>query len=226
MLCCWVWGWVGVQGLGWGGSGRVVLIDNGRVYQSKAADALVQVKTTKFGTNVGLNMLLNISSRYFRGLYWSRQLRGLPSSDGYFYLMFVYQRSSWFLTCIFVAFTLNGLKFDVLMYPDHLQNWLDFGHLLLISLECHRLCLFKGELTLECQIERQIFLFIFHFLPTWPKLIWPYPFIIHNEVVGGGGGGGVYWFHSVHPSCIPCSLCSAYNSGVIHFIFIHLMKQL
>ena len=33
------------MGWGWGGgrSGRVVLIDNGRVYQSKAADALVQV---------------------------------------------------------------------------------------------------------------------------------------------------------------------------------------
>ena len=75
---------------GWGcrggvGSGQVVLIDNGRVYQSKAADALVQVKTTKFGTNVGLNMLLNISSRYFGVLFWSRQLRGLPSSDGYFF---------------------------------------------------------------------------------------------------------------------------------------------
>ena len=77
-------GGVGVQGWGGGGSGRVVLIDNGRVNQSKAADALVQVKTTKFGTNVGLNMLLNISSRYFGGLFWSRQLRGLPSSDGYF----------------------------------------------------------------------------------------------------------------------------------------------
>ena len=76
-------GGAGVGG-GGGGSGRLVLIDNGRVYQSKAADALVQVKTTKFGTNVGLNMLLNISSRYFGGLFWSRQLRGLPSSDGYF----------------------------------------------------------------------------------------------------------------------------------------------
>ena len=85
--CCAVgfevgWRW----GQGWGGvgSGRVVLIDNGRVYPSKAADALVQVKTTKFGTNVGLNMLLNISSRYSGGLFWSRHLRGLPSSDGYF----------------------------------------------------------------------------------------------------------------------------------------------
>ena len=75
-------GWV--QGWGGGGSGRMVLIDNGRVNQSKAADALVQVKTTKFGSNVGPNMLLNISSRYFGGLIWSRQLRGLPSSDGYF----------------------------------------------------------------------------------------------------------------------------------------------
>ena len=76
---------------GWGcrgGSGGMVLIDNGRVYQSKAADALVQVKTSKFGTNVGLNMLLNISSRYFGGLFWSRQLRGLPSSDGYFLIFF------------------------------------------------------------------------------------------------------------------------------------------
>ena len=74
----------GVQGWGGGGSGRVVLIDNGRVNQSKAANALVQVKTTKFGRNVGLNMLLNISSRYFGGLFWSRQLWGLSSSDGYF----------------------------------------------------------------------------------------------------------------------------------------------
>ena len=74
---------MGVQGWGGVGSGRVVLIDNGRVYQSKAADALIQVKTTKFGTNVGLNMFY-ISSWYFGGLFWSRQLRGLPSSDGYF----------------------------------------------------------------------------------------------------------------------------------------------
>ena len=56
-----------------------------KAYQSKAADALVQVKTTKFGTNVGLNMLLNISSRYLGGLFCSMQLRGLPSSDGYFW---------------------------------------------------------------------------------------------------------------------------------------------
>ena len=76
-----------MQGWGGGRSGRVVLIDNGRVYQSKAADALVQVKTTTFGTNVGLHMLLNISSRYFGGLFWSRQLRGLPSSDGYFFIL-------------------------------------------------------------------------------------------------------------------------------------------
>ena len=63
-----------MQGWGGGRSGRVVLIDNGRVYQSKAADALVQVKTTTFGMNVGLNMLLNISSMYFGGLFWSRQM--------------------------------------------------------------------------------------------------------------------------------------------------------
>ena len=79
----------GGAGVGGVGSGRVVLIDNGRVYQSKAADALVQVKTTKFGTHVGLDMLLNVSSWYFGGLFWSRQLRGLPSSDGYFSLISV-----------------------------------------------------------------------------------------------------------------------------------------
>ena len=31
--------------------------------------------------------------------------------------------------------TFNGLKFDILVYPGHLQkNWLDFGHRLLIFL--------------------------------------------------------------------------------------------
>ena len=41
---------------------------------------------------------------------------------------------------------------------------------------------------------------------------------------------GVYCFHSVRPSvrlcCIRCPLCSTYSSGWIHFIFIHLIKQL
>ena len=44
----------------------------------------------------------------------------------------------------------------------------------------------------------------------------------------------VYWFHSVRlsvplsvrPSRIPCPLCSSYSSGWIHFIFIHVIKQL
>ena len=31
---------------------------------------------------------------------------------------------------------------------------------------------------------------------------------------------------SVHLSCILCPLCSVYSSGQIHFIFIHLIKQL
>ena len=31
---------------------------------------------------------------------------------------------------------------------------------------------------------------------------------------------------SVRPSLIPCLLCSAYSSGWIHFIFMHLIKQL
>ena len=51
---------------------------------------------------------------------------------------------------------------------------------------------------------------------------WLYP--THNEVVWGG----ILVSHrpSVCPSCIPCPLCSAYISGWIHFIFIHLIKQL
>ena len=49
---------------------------------------------------------------------------------------------------------------------------------------------------------------------------------------GGGGGGGILVSLrpsvrlSVRPSRIPCLLCSAYSSGWIHFIFIHLIKQL
>ena len=47
-------------------------------------------------------------------------------------------------------------------------------------------------------------------------------------------GGGGYWFHSVRlsvrlsvrPYHIPCPLCSTYSSSWIHFIFIHLIKQL
>ena len=41
---------------------------------------------------------------------------------------------------------------------------------------------------------------------------------------------GVYWFHSVRssvcPPCIPCPLWSDYSSCWIHFISIHLIKQL
>ena len=32
----------------------------------------------------------------------------------------------------FFAVTLNGWKLDMLIYPDHLENWLDFDHRLLI----------------------------------------------------------------------------------------------
>ena len=34
----------------------------------------------------------------------------------------------------FFAVTSNGWKFDMLIYPDHLGNWLDFDHRLLIFL--------------------------------------------------------------------------------------------
>ena len=36
--------------------------------------------------------------------------------------------------------------------------------------------------TLECQIEGPACLFIFHFLPTWPKPIWPYPYIFSGVI--------------------------------------------
>ena len=68
----------------------------------------------------------------------------------------------------------------------------------------------------------------------WHNLLWVSLYPPHNEVVGG-----VYWFHSVRPSVrqsvrpsvprpsrIPCPLCSFYSSGWIHFIFMHLIKQL
>ena len=53
------------------------------------------------------------------------------------------------------------------------------------------------------------------------KEIWLYP--SHNEVVGG-------ILVSLRPSVrlfrIPCPLCNVYSSGWIHFIFLHLIKQL
>ena len=52
----------------------------------------------------------------------------------------------------------------------------------------------------------------------------------HNEVVEGNIGFTLSIRPSVRPSVrpsrIPCSLHSAYSSGWIHFIFIHLIKQL
>ena len=64
-------------------------------------------------------------------------------------------------------------------------------------------------------------------------LIWPRTSTIstnytppHNEVVGGYTGFTPSVLLSVHTSRIPCPLCSAYSFGSIHFIFIHLIKQL
>ena len=39
-------------------------------------------------------------------------------------------------------------------------------------------------------------------------------------------GGYMTRFHSVRPSRILCPLCSTYSSGWIHFISMHLIKQL
>ena len=65
-----------------------------------------------FGTNVGLNMLLSISSRYFGGLIWSRQLRGLPSSDGYFSSF--YAKSA---LALIMAWCLSGEWTNLLSMP-------------------------------------------------------------------------------------------------------------
>ena len=61
------------------------------------------------------------------------------------------------------------------------------------------------------------------------------PVSVPHPVSGGGGGGGGGILVSLRPSVrpsvpcpsrIPCPLCSFYSSGWIHFIFIHLIKQL
>ena len=48
-----------------------------------------------------------------------------------FHLVFVVT-SKIKLILFLTAVTSKGRKFDMLMYPDHLENWLDFGHHLLI----------------------------------------------------------------------------------------------
>ena len=66
-------------------------------------------------------------------------------------------------------------------------------------------------------------LFIGYSFKYFPLL---YP--LHNEVVGGyiGFTPSVRPASVPRPSRIPCPLCSAYSSGWIHFIFVHLIKQL
>ena len=64
----------------------------------------------------------------------------------------------------------------------------------------------------------------------------PLLYPLHNEVVGGYIGFTPSVRLSVRrsvcpaslprPSRIPCPLCNFYSSGCIHFIFIHLIKQL
>ena len=61
-------------------------------------------------------------------------------------------------------------------------------------------------------------------IPVWQIYINILSYPPHNKVVG------VYWFHPVRPSVrpfrIPFPLCSAYSSGWIYFMFIHLIKQI
>ena len=77
-----------------------------------------------------------------------------------------------------------------------------------------------------CALWDTIFIYIFMLccFEDIQIIFWVYWLIIQRSC------RGVYWFHSVrpsvHPSRIPCPLCSTYSSGLIHFIFIHLIKQL
>ena len=68
---------------------------------------------------------------------------------------------------------------------------------------------------------------------TSPSLVSHLLYPPHNEVVGGGILVSLRpsVCPSVRPSVprpsrIPCPLCSFYSSGWIHFIFLHLIKQL
>ena len=42
-------------------------------------------------------------------------------------------RQIWVIVIFFRTHGRNGLKFDMLMYPDHICNWLHLGHRLLVS---------------------------------------------------------------------------------------------
>ena len=66
-------------------------------------------------------MLLNISSRYLGGLFWSRQLRGLPSSDGFFYkiiLICIY----WLKRSLSISFVKHGSMHDRLYQAQNKFN--------------------------------------------------------------------------------------------------------
>ena len=114
------------------------------------SECLVQAKVTKFGTKVGLEMLININSGFFiiikkilaiffhilqlctrlpssydsdLGPFCSRQLRGLPSSDGYFFIRF----RKWVWYCLWYCLWdfLYGYFVDI--YPSwanpiHIQD--------------------------------------------------------------------------------------------------------
>ena len=58
---------------------------------------------------------------------------------------------------------------------------------------------------------------------TWH---WRKPLYPHTTKLLGYVGSTPSVCPSVRPSRIPCPLCSAYSSVGIHFIFIHLIKQL
>ena len=79
---------------------------------------------------------------------------------------------------------------------------------------------FSLALDIECKLH-------WHIICVYGKKLIIPP---HNEVVGGYIGFTLSVHPSVrlsiHPSRIPCPLCSAYSSGWIRFIFIHLIKQL
>ena len=82
--------------------------------------------------------------------------------------------------------------------------------------------------TLVCQTEGQACLFIFHFLPTWPKLIWPYPFIfsgvVWQPVLSFKSDGPTKTINPVNLDYYTChlwALChlfSVYTTVIIHIL--------
>ena len=110
----------------------------------------------------------------------------------------------------------NGLKFCMLMYPDHLQNWLDYGYSLSIFLVLVLLWLSEtGQIRgfrafWSCSVD-----FPHYDYPlTETGHIWAF-YALSGEHVGVNvkGGGGIFPMLCVE-FCLVCSVGSSTARGV------------